>query len=171
MTDYDKGTDSERPKILPLQLIVSAMIGGLIVVMVLARWLVASGQMSTSPNLTDILLTVLAIYSVTMVLAFAVVKKVLVKRLRGGAGGLEAEQPSPEATFELFSQIAIIGAAFTEGCGLFGAISHLLSGAWMALFFPLICIAILLVRFPTRRRLAQFIATSVGISATTPIGP
>jgi Flp pilus assembly pilin Flp len=171
MTHNKTGTESVQPKILPLQLIVGAMIGGLVAVAVIARWLVQSEQMSTSPNLADILLTVLAIYSLTMVIAFAVVKKVLTRRFRASSGKLESEQPSADSVLELFSQLTVIGAAFTEGCGLFGVVSHLLSGSWMALFFPAICAALLVTRFPSKQRYTDFHASLVGATPDTPISP
>ena len=171
MMDYKIGDEPAQPKILPLQLIVGAMLGGLVVVSALVRWLVASQRMLTSPNLADILLTVLGIYSLTMVIAFAVVKKVLIRRFRASTGRLDSEQPSAESVLELFSQLTIIGAAFTEGCGLFGAVSHLLSGSWMALLFPTICATLLLMRFPKRQRYADFHASVVGVSPNIPISP
>jgi hypothetical protein len=118
------------------------------------------------------LLTVLAIYSLSVVFAFVVVKKILSRRFRGSTSRVDAERPSAEAGMELFTQITIIGAAFAEGCGLFGAISHLLSGSWLALFFPVISVVILLVRFPTRRKFVDFLTTvGAGALSDAPIGP
>lgn len=171
MTEYKMGTDTNRPRMFPLQLIVGAMIGSLVVVAAIARWLVASERMSTSPNLVDILLTVLAIYSLTMIVAFAVVKNVLKRRFRASSGRLESKQPSAESVLELFSQLTIIGAAFAESCGLLGAASHLLSGSWMTLLFPVICAVILVTRFPSRKRYEHFHASQVGATSNIPITP
>lgn len=108
-------------------------------------------------NLALILLIVLGAMGCGQFVAFLVLRRLMLTRLRPVA---EAEHSDEEAIPALVAgtrAFNVIGAALAEGFGLFGSVVFLLTGSWPALAASVLGVIWLLAQLPTRekyRRLA-----------------
>lgn len=123
-----------RVRLVPVRLIVGALVAALIVFALVATWLHASG-FATSPDLAPYLFGALVVLAGSELVAWPLVRRGLVAPLKS---------KSAEQVVEGFVQTRIIAAALTEGVGIFGLVTYLMTGLPYALFFPAVAIFVLL---------------------------
>lgn len=142
------------------RIIVAAMTSGIAILGVVATAIGTNTEPDT--GLMTTLLVALGGLCAMEIPAFFIVRRVLI-------GKIQSEyQQSPateDPTIELiphFTTLTIIGGAMVESVSLFGCVIMLITGAWVALVAPALGFIVLSFLFPTRYRLAEFVARVTG---------
>lgn len=143
----------------PLMIVVVAMVIGLVAFTAVS---LAIGGLAEDPALAQMLLLVCVVLGVSQIMAYAVLRKTTLARLRR-----EYAERGSDEDLEMFlmpgmMQLTIIGVGMAEGWGLFGVVIHLVTGEKLALAVPAIALVLLVLRIPTRDRQAQFISNVIG---------
>ena len=152
-------TGSLPPRLLQLKIIVGALASGVVAFAVIAIFLASSGslgQVAADAGFTRTLLMVLALFGLGLAVAFPLVRKSLVGKVRAewrGGGGAPAED---QRLIGHFQTLTIIGAAMAEGFALFGGVIYLVTAHPAALAGVVIGLLILSRFFPTEARFARF---------------
>jgi hypothetical protein len=138
-------------KITPMQLVVVAMIGGMLAFAVMT--LFVSPRMEHDPALARPLLAALGGMGVMELVAYLVLRQVTLAGLRGRA---DAGQPQAELDGRIlgaWQTLTLIRSAMLEAIGLFGIVIVLLTGRWAWFAVPAAAIAFLVAGFPSRGQL------------------
>jgi hypothetical protein len=136
-----------------LRIIVLAMLGGVVVLTVIAYLLGGTGEHDA--GFVQMMSLVLGMLGVGQVIGYLVVRNSMLRRIRSAVGS-DAEPPwSADRVLPMLITVTIIGAAMAEGFGLFGAVLLLITGAYYFLAAPAIAILILLAHVPSRDRLER----------------
>ncbi len=144
----------------PMRLIVAAMMMGLLTFSVIA--LVVGSRITPNPNITKLLLGVLALMSTMEFLGFFVLRKAMIASLRGQ---ITADIPVEEAEARLlpsWNTLILIRSAMMEGIGLFGAVIALITGLKVVLLVPAIILSLFVLGFPSQDKLSAFTADLTG---------
>lgn len=168
MSDPDLQDKLGQP-IVVLQIIVGAMVLGLVGFLGMVVALRAGGQAFAEPAATGSLVTYIAIgYAVAVVLVRAMIPSVVAsvgrqKILRetvdpagdgDAAGGDRHGSPSGaddvDGLLGLFRAKTIITAALFEGAGLFVVVAYMIEGTRLALLGAIVLAVLLACHFPTR---------------------
>ncbi len=140
-----------------LQMIVVAMVVGLVIFLVVAVLLSRNGgMMKPGEGETPIVTYVAVFFAITAVGVASFLPKVIVgNRLRAIAGmepGEDAEQ-----LIAVFNSTFIIRAAVTEAPGLFLLVSYMVEGQQIALLLAIASIVLLAFMFPRRDAVAAWL--------------
>lgn len=136
-----------------LRVIVAALVFGVVASLALA---VVVMRPTPDPGTATLLLTVLALFAVGEVVAYAVLRRIWNAQLRRRVSGETAEESEPALVNGFFTQ-TLIGAALTEGASLFAAIIYLVTASRPALLAAGLGILLLLVQLPTADRYRTFV--------------
>jgi hypothetical protein len=139
------------------QIILGAMVLGMLAFAGVAIF-VRPQMEPADPGLGRTLLITLIALAVGELAAYLVLRMSVIRRLRASLGG---QAGGPELERMVAGQVlslTIIGAAMLEGCGLFGIVIYLVSGATVGLLAPALAIGGMALLLPTRERNARFVA-------------
>jgi len=161
------GVSAPAPRLLQLKIIVGALAAGVVAFAVIAIFLAGGeglAQADTDPGFTHMLLMVLTLFGLGLVVAYPLIRRSLVGKLRsawrGGAGAPTEDQH----LIEHFQTLTIIGAAMAEGFALFAGVIYLVTAHPAALAGIVIGLLALSRFFPTEASFAKF---ADGIGGTT----
>ena len=151
------------PRVRTMQIILAALVMGVLLFLVVAVALRAGGQVPAPPN--DVLLPIALGFA-----ALAAVVSVIVPRqiVAGGRrmiarGSSPAGTPTPaagdtERLCGLYQTQLIVSAALLEGPAFFLLIVYLLQGDVLALAMVGVLLAAMAAKFPTRGRVERFLS-------------
>jgi hypothetical protein len=139
----------------PLQVILAAMILGMVAFAVIALAIGPIGPVE--PGLTQALLVGLVCLVVTEAIMWSILRRRLVRRAREMTAG--ASDDGRRTILRGYVMIAgLVPAAMAEGLGLFGAVIYLLTGAGWGLATTAAATVLLIVLFPTSGRVLRILS-------------
>jgi hypothetical protein len=164
----DRITDADRLAVRQMQIIVSALILGVVtfaIIAFLTGGLLQSPQPATQPGPGSILLTLRMACGLLIVVGAcapfavrAVQVRMLAQAVNGDAseGAVDRGQTEANAaeTMQMFGSGLIICAALAEGPALFGGVILMLSGEPLDLLLIAVPLTILILQLPTAGRIA-----------------
>lgn len=169
-------SEPERRALRPLQMIVAALIVGVITFTIVA---LALGGMQSGPgqapapaqtgslSMANTLRLVCAALIAGTLMVFPIVRRGQIGVLSRQASGGDAEDRAQ--IMQAFTATTIIGGALAEGPALFAAVILLLTGNPVDLILVAVPLLVLLSRFPTAGRWESFVRTiEVGRSLRRP---
>ena len=131
------------------QIILGAMVVGMLTFAGVAIF-VRPQMEPADPGLARMLLITLLALAVGEVAAYMVLRMSVIRRLRASLAGQAAGPDLDRTVAEQVLSLTIIGAAMLEGCGLFGIVIYLVTGATVALLAPALAIGGMALLLPTR---------------------
>jgi len=143
-----------------LQIIVAAMIGGVVMFGVIAVALGSQGR--DEERLGTIFFGVLGLLAVSEAMMYAVLRMAMLKKLRDGLGQITDRDEARQLGQQVFFQLTLIGSAMAEGLALAGVAFFLLTGVWPLLAGPVVALLILLSRIPTEDRFRGWLSSVAG---------
>lgn len=148
------------PTLTTLQLIVGAMMTGLVTFAVIVLAVGTVGE--PDPSLANLLLAVLGVLGVSELAGYVVLRMVLLGKLRGEAESTSAPHEVDQKVLGTWSTLVLIRSAMTEGWGLFGCVIALVTGSPLGLAAAVLAVLLLAMGFPTQGRLAQVALDATG---------
>jgi hypothetical protein len=145
-----------------LQVLVGALMMGLLSASVVMALLVVIGHRPASPGLAPTFAFIVPGLFVTTLVVSVLVGRVLATQARQQWEG--TPEPKDAALFAMpkFEVRAIFRGALLEGPGLFGAVATLLTGEFLFLIVPGLSLIGLAAMFPTRDRVLDFVDQVTG---------
>lgn len=156
-----RDTDA-RPTLQQLRLIVMAMGAGVIIFGLIVILLVARERVNTDADLARPLLAALGALAVVEIVAYVVLRKLLMGSMRRRWLGQAVEDVPAEELTRGFQALTLIGAALAEGLSLFGLVVVLVTGTWPAIVATVAGLLALALAMPTRDKLNRFAANVTG---------
>ena len=144
----------------PLQIMILAMMVGILAFAAVA--VAVSRQFDHQADLGPLLLLALAAVGLGELLAYSVLRRATINRLRKLVQADPAGQVQPTTLAPGLVTLRIIAAAMAEGFGLFGMVVFLVTGTAIALAAPVLALVILTRLVPTRDRISRFLAEVSG---------
>lgn len=147
-----------RQKLKTGQIIVLAMMGGLVSFGAVLAVLSQVGELGSAKLDATIPLGVVAALAVTEVPVYVLIRKGLIAKGREKLAGRRSAMGEPllGEAMDVFLIMTIIGAAMCEGVGLFGLVVMLLTGNYFGALFAFVALALLALQLPTEARLRSF---------------
>lgn len=139
-----------------LQIVAGALLMAQVTFMLIASFVALGGFMQPQPSLGLILLIALGAMMITGSVAAFVVRSAIIKAAAAAWRNRIDDDHGLEAIFIHFSRLTIITAALVEGIGLFGSLTVLIAGEWLALIAPILTIALAIGIFPNNVRWGEF---------------
>lgn len=160
-------TDRLAEPVKVLQIIVTAMVTGVVLFLGVATQLRLSGQMADQPNGTGSLVTYIATgYGVAAVLVRTVLasvivtagrRKILQQVAQSDDDAMSRDEDVVDGLVSLFRVRTIVAAAVLEGSALFLVVAYMIEGESLAMIAAVLLVLFLACHFPTRGRAADWI--------------
>lgn len=141
-----------------LRVILLAMVAVVVGMLVVILFVVRPGS---DPGIVRAIHVAFAGLVVAELVAWTVVRRTLIAKLRQGVAAGGAEEAEPRLVSGFFT-LNLIGAAMIEGASMFAAASHMISGSRPALGAAAGGIVLLLARLPTRNGYRAFVERITG---------
>jgi hypothetical protein len=145
------------PRIRVLQILVPALVMGVLTALIIFCSLRAQGNMPPAPP-TPLISYVAVAFAVVILMPFAIVPQIVVntgrKRLAQYGGGNESLVSS---LFMTYQTKTIIACALLEGVAFFQAIAYFLEGQQISLILAIAFMAGIALHFPTRAGVERWI--------------
>jgi hypothetical protein len=154
--------DKLHPNVQNLRLMIPAMAMGVIIFAAIVIFLVAGWRMNTDPTLENPLLLALAALAVMEIVVYVVMRKVITGNLRRRWLGHAAEDVPADELAKCFQTLTLVGAALAEGLSLFGIVTLLITGNWLAIAAPAVGLLLIALHFPTRDKFNRFAGNATG---------
>ncbi len=131
------------------RLVLSAMIGGIVMLTGISVFLVEFQQTPTKSELATHLISLLAAMTLGSIAVYVLIGKKTPAMLKAAQKkGATGQDTSEQLLKTLFTTLVIRGAV-AEGSGLFGALTYMLTGNKIGLGGTAIAIVLLMLLFPT----------------------
>ena len=140
----------------PIKVTILAIAGGLVAFIAVAVGLVTRGTLSFDPAVGRLLLVALGLLSVGELLAWMVLRRVLMTQLHSRFKAATQDHRQ-EILVKALPTRWIVPAAMAEGFGLFGVVVLMVGGRWLALVAPAVALCVLGALWPSRERVGAFV--------------
>ena len=156
MTEPESGVPDDR--LWALQIIIAALIGGILIFAGIDVVLYTRGMVPTAPG-SDVIAYVAAGYAVAVLGAWQVVMRTMAAAARRKL--LAAPEVTTQLVIALHAGRMIIGAALWEGIAFFLLVAYFITGQPWTFAGGLVCAALVaLLHFPTRPRVEDWVAAT-----------
>lgn len=159
--------DDFAKKLRTLQVTVAGMCIGMLAFTVFATVSVLTDIFEIEYQPASLFLTVLGTMAVGELVAFLMLRQVMLKNIREQLEPQTQEGQRDRTLIRSYSTFTIIEGAMVEGLGLFGALIVLLTGRLEILVAPGLAIVLMIMLvFPTKDKFAGFVTAVTGKHST-----
>ncbi len=139
-----------------LQIVAGGLLMGQVSFMLIASVMKMGGMMQPLPGLGLFLLMAVGATMVGGSVAAMVMRAAITRAARRDWQNRIDDDHGLERIFGRYWILTITTAALVEGTGLFGSLTVLIAGEWLALLAPVLTIALAIGSFPNSYRWAEF---------------
>ncbi|MFH1747843.1 MAG: hypothetical protein ABIG44_12480 [Planctomycetota bacterium] len=155
-------SDTSAISLRTAQIIILAMILGMLLLSALTILLNPSTEKQMDDEIVNILLVVLAVATLGALGGQFVIRTVLYSDIRKRYADKTISQGLVNDIARRLLVATLISGALLEACGLFGAVIYLISSQNLALIATGLAILVMLTLIPTQGRLAQLVTDVTG---------
>lgn len=147
-----------------MQIIFVVLIVGLLTLSGLAIGLNLTRPPELAQQAPQTLLLALVFLAISELPAYFFIRRGALAKLQqaGDSGRARDREEQKMNAFRVYTALAFIAAAMTEGFGIFGGVVFLVSGMWPVLAAPALGILLLVLQIPTQGKFDQFNSTAEG---------